>query len=119
MPPKQYIINGITITEFDFTTSDALQIERYTKDYRDFVVLQPKQSLRVLSNLTGSPINSRSVDALKAFALHNKPYVVASAVVGLSMARKTLVTVINYFAKRDIRLFDTVEHAQEWLAQQK
>jgi hypothetical protein len=55
------------------------------------------------------------VEAFKEFTAFNKPYVIASAVIGLAGTYKIFINTGNYFTKRDIKLFDDAPTAKEWL----
>lgn len=119
MESFQYLHKGRIITRFDFSNSDYAEIQSRIVVFRNFMVLQPPRSVLTLTDITGVTANGKTVDLLKAWALHNKPYVIAGAVVGLSPARRMLVAAVNYFTKRDIKLFNNAEQASDWLVGQK
>jgi hypothetical protein len=53
---------------------------------------------------------------MKEFTKHNKPYVKASAVVGISGIKKIIFHAVMLFSGRKIHACDTLEQAKDWLA---
>lgn len=85
---------------------------------RAVVAAQPKGSVLTLTNVTGSRFNKEIVDALKELANHNKPYVKAGAVVGLSGLQRIVYVAITQFTGRRLPTFSSAEEAMDWLAEQ-
>lgn len=85
---------------------------------RAIVAVQPKGSLLTLTDVTGSRFNKEIVDALKGLANHNKPFVKAGAVVGLSGLQRVVYVAITQFTGRRLPTFDTAEQAMDWLVEQ-
>jgi hypothetical protein len=87
---------------------------------RRFVAAQPKvQNVRTLVDVSGSTYDYDVLEALKGLAAHNKPWVLAGAVVGLSPLRRLAVRIICFFSGRKLASFNTLEEAKEWLAAQE
>jgi hypothetical protein len=107
---------GKHILELDFVgiKDPSVLLSRIEK-YKAFIASHTPRSLLVISNLTGCVVNKRTVEAFKQFTLHNKPYIRASAVYGLSGFTRIFGNAVNHFSKRDITLFDDVEKAKYWL----
>jgi hypothetical protein len=82
--------------------------------------LMPKErlgSVLALAVFTGSRFSASVFSALKELAVHNKPYIKASALVGLSSLQQgVFLKGIERTADRSFGLFDTVEQAKDWLA---
>ncbi|HWO88813.1 MAG TPA: hypothetical protein VNL98_06660 [Gemmatimonadales bacterium] len=85
---------------------------------RAIVAVQPKGSLLALTDVTGSRFNKEIVDALKSLANHNKPFVKAGAVVGLSGLQRVVYVAITQFTGRRLPTFETAEQAMDWLVEQ-
>ncbi len=97
-------------------TGEALMV---IEEARAFVASQPRRrDLLVLTDVTGSIQDSRVVDGLKALAAHDTPWVLASAVVGLSPLKRIVFKLIVLFSGRKLATFNTDEEAKEWLALQ-
>jgi hypothetical protein len=85
--------------------------------------LMPKEqlgSVLALAVFTGSRFSASVFSALKELAVHNKPYVKASALVGLSSLQQgVFLKGIERTADRTFGLFDSVEAAMDWLAERR
>jgi hypothetical protein len=82
--------------------------------------LMPKEqlgSVLALAVFTGSRFSASVFSAIKELAVHNKPYIKASALVGLSSLQQgVFLKGIERTADRSFGLFDTVDQAKDWLA---
>lgn len=58
------------------------------------------------------------VDAIRQAGVEVKPYLRATAVVGVSGIRKHLLNILNKATGMGARAFDTLEEAQDWLVEQ-
>lgn len=85
--------------------------------------LMPKEqlgSVLALAVFTGSRFSASVFSALKDLAVHNKPYIKASALVGLSSLQQgVFLKGIERTADRSFGLFDTVDQAKDWLADRR
>jgi hypothetical protein len=79
---------------------------------------QPESSLLVLTNVTGAGYDLRVIEKLKESAGGNKPYVRASAVVGLDGLQKVVYNAVTIFSRRTFPVFDDIEEAKDWLIEQ-
>ncbi len=79
---------------------------------------QPESSLLILTDVTGAKYNLEVIEKLKEFASGNKPYVRASALVGLDGLQKAVYSAVTLFSKRTIPVFDDIEEAKDWLIEQ-
>ena len=75
-------------------------------------------SLLTLTDVTGSRLERETLRALMVQVLHNKPFVKAAAVVGLSDAQRRDLSDIQRVSAREFTVFDSVEQARDWLAAQ-
>jgi hypothetical protein len=82
--------------------------------------LMPKEqlgSVLALAVFTGSRFSASVFTAIKQLAVHNKPYIKASALVGLSSLQQGIfLKGIERTADRSFGSFDTIEQAKDWLA---
>ncbi len=80
---------------------------------------EPLGSVRALAVFTGSRFSDEVFEALTRLATANRPYMKASALVGLSaLQRAVFLKGIERTANRAFGLFDTVEEALDWLVEQ-
>lgn len=77
---------------------------------------QPRDSLLTLTNVAGSHFDSTVVAALRDLVEHNRPFVRASAVVGLTGLMRVVFTTMVHLTGRNIRAFDQLDEAKEYLA---
>ena len=110
---------GTNILYMDFTNvQDSGEAIRHIEAAKAVVATQPARSLRVLVNVSGSHFDTSVSQAMKEFAAHNKPYVIASCVVGMTGLMKVVLTAVRTFTKRNIQSFPTEEQAKDWLVEQ-
>jgi len=82
------------------------------------MVKQPKESVLTLTWVEGSRFNREIVDALRDLVKHNKPYVKAGAIVGLSGLQKVVYITVTQLSGRRLPVFATVDEAKDWLVNQ-
>jgi hypothetical protein len=68
--------------------------------------------------VTGAKYNLEVTKALKEFAIGNKPFVKAGAVVGLDALKKIIYNSIMHVSGRNLLAFDNIEKAKDWLVEQ-
>lgn len=85
---------------------------------RALVATQPERSLLTLTMVGGSSFDPEIIEALKALALHNRPFVKAAAVVGLSGLQRLAYAAVLLFSRRHISTFRDVREAMDWLVEQ-
>ena len=73
-------------------------------------------SLLTLTNVRNTRFNTATVAALKRMVEHNRPFIRASAVVGMSSLHRIIYGVVVRIAQREIPAFDDEETAKAWLA---
>lgn len=73
------------------------------------------RSLLILTDVTDARFNTDVVSQMKEFTAHNKPYVRASAVIGVTGLKKVIFDAINRFSGRNLRSFDDKYEAISWL----
>jgi len=76
---------------------------------------QPRGSALVLTNVTGTEMSKAVTQLMKDLTTHNKPFVKASAVVGVEGLKKIAFNAVQRVSGRHLSSFDTVEEAKEWL----
>jgi hypothetical protein len=103
------------ITMADLFENEVLQVIEYAKKT---IKSQPEHSLLTLTDVTHARYNAAVVSALQEYVKENKPYVKASAVLGINPIKKIIFNKIMEFSKREIFVFDDEEKAKEWLIKQ-
>lgn len=79
---------------------------------------QPEKSVLTLTISGGSAFSGETITKLKEVARDNTPYVKAGAIVGVTGLYKVVFNAVAMFSKRRFDLFDTIEEAKDFLAEQ-
>ena len=82
---------------------------------RKLIARQPVGEALVLTDITGSNFSDAAIDALTKLAERNRPFVKASALVGLSPLTRVIFRAVVALTRRDIRTFATREEAIVYL----
>ncbi len=109
---------GCQILLIDFTEcqpTDFLERIRYA---RSVIGRQSLGSTRTLTVVTKARFNRQVSEAMKEYTAHNKPYVRAAAVVGLSGLQEIVYNMIIKLTGRNIATFSNIVTAKDFLAQQ-
>jgi hypothetical protein len=110
---------GQRILLFDFEgLKDPTESLAEIENSKAFVATQPRKSLRILTNVRDTRYNGAVLQGMKELARHDEPYVIASAVVGLTGLLRIAYTAITTFSRRNIAVFDSEKEALDWLARQ-
>jgi len=99
----------------DCTPDEVLQVIEISKAA---IRTQSPQSVHTLTDVTNTAFNSKVSEAMKEFVIHNKPYVIAAAVVGVTGLKQIIYNAIMRFSGRKLTAFDTLAEAKDWLAAQ-
>ena len=111
---------GVSILFQDFRGLQRVEdAQTAFEQSRAIVTSAAPESILILTDFTGSRFNAQMVEAAKQLAAQNKPFVRASALVGLSGLQTVLFTGVNQSAERDIQWFADVDAAKAWLVQQR
>lgn len=117
MERAKFIKHGAKmIFQFDFSNlaiTDAREVAEYGKGV---IGKMPKNSVLTLTYVTNVVYDNEFNAVAKDLVAHNKPYVLAGAVVGVVGWRKVAYWAALVFSGRDnLKLFDGGEDAKEWL----
>lgn len=111
--------DGKAILLLDYSdVQDANQALEEIEKTKRIMAQQPPGSVRALTYVKGSRYNPDIVDAMKQLVAHNKPYVAASALVGMNTLHRIIYRAVIAFSRRQIEVFDELDRAKDWLASQ-
>ena len=102
----------------DFSECKAEEVVLIIDKAKSVIARQPEKSLLTLSNVTNARFDDTVSQRMKEFTAHNKPFVKAAAVVGVTGLKKIVFEAVMLFSKRKIHAFATIEQAKDWLAAQ-
>ena len=89
------------------------------EEARRVVSTLPKErTLRSLLVVRRMRFDPKTIDAMKKVGKDNEPWVIATAVVGLTAIGRVVARVVSTFSGRRYAAFETVEQAKEWLVRQ-
>ena len=112
------IEHGIVL--LDFTNVLDPSSERHRIDEaRRFIATQPLGQALVLTDVSGSNFDQRAIEDLRKLAEDNRPYVKASALVGLSALTRVIFRAVMALTGRQIRPYETREQAIKYLISQR
>jgi hypothetical protein len=80
------------------------------------IAQEPFGSVRLATVVAGARYGRGAAENIKAYSAAIKPYLKASAVVGLSPLQQVIFWAVKPFAHRTITSFATLDEAREWLA---
>ena len=106
--------DGVEITVADCRGCSPEELVRRIAFVRDEIVGMPRNSVLMVTLAAGVGYSPDSVRALVAILRETRPYMRASAVVGL--AHLTLfIRVLNHLSGRNIQAFEDIDDAKRWL----
>jgi hypothetical protein len=97
---------------------DKPEFKKYVDDAEEQIRMHPPKSLLLVTNVTDTGFDTEVSAVMGEYALHNTPYVKASALIGVSGVQKVVLAAIKVLTGREFYLADSMEDAQEWLIQQ-
>jgi hypothetical protein len=111
---------GRRILLTDLSELDPTHSPSVLEEARRLVSTLPKErsllSLLVVRKMRFDP---QTIDTMKQIGRQNEPWVIATAVVGLTAIGRVLSRVVSTFSGRRYAAFETEDQAKEWLARQK
>lgn len=115
--PRLLEHNGKRILRLDYAGLTPPEIIVYMQEAKRLIAAEPNRSVRLLS-IAPVHITDDVLRALKEFAEHNVPFVLASAIVGASpLLKAALVLAIVGRRRRNVETFDDELSAKNWLAE--
>ncbi|HEX7153757.1 MAG TPA: hypothetical protein VF618_19875 [Thermoanaerobaculia bacterium] len=110
---------GAEILFIDWSNSTAPEVLEAMKEAKRIMAERPQGSVRTLTYVLNSRVDRTVTDALKEYVAHNKPFVLAGAVVGLNDLKMVIFNFVNRVTGRNLRAMETIEEAKDWLAAAK
>lgn len=107
---------GAEILLIDWTSAPPAEVLAAMETVKKLIAARPAASVRTLTNVQGATLDRQVTEALKDYVAHNKPYVLAGAVVGLNDLKMIAFNFVNRVTGRSLRAMDGLEEAKDWLA---
>jgi hypothetical protein len=120
MPTTFIEHRGIPLIHMDFHgVTDKERGLAEVADAQQFVAKQPKQrSLRVLADVKDAKWDGEILEAIRKMMLHNRPWVLASAVVGVNAFARVTIRALLLLSGRKIAMMSDEDSAKDWLIRQ-
>ena len=109
---------GKKILHLNFADCKADEVLQTIEIAKAAIRTQSPGTVCTLTDVTNTSFNSAVSDAMKEFVIHNKPYVMAAGVVGVTGLKKIIYNAVMRFSGRKLTAFDTLAEAKDWLAAQ-
>ncbi|HEV3206943.1 MAG TPA: hypothetical protein VGZ28_08310 [Terriglobales bacterium] len=106
---------GKQILLVDFLNCPAKEVESIARAVPDYVTIQPRGSVLVLTDFTGAKFDRDAIWAIQATAVFDKPFVKKSALIGTEAFPWDLYEKLTSFSRRELVIFKTREEALAWL----
>jgi hypothetical protein len=101
---------------FDFSGLEKEEAQQVMNYSTQMISHMPKASVLTLTDVTGLKYDDELKEDFKRFADHNRPHVVAGAVVGVTGWKKLIyLAALKLSGRTNLHLFNDVEEAHEWL----
>lgn len=109
---------GKEILFLDYAGSGPADILAIIDEGKKAVSSRPEKAVMTLSDFTDVRFDESTSSAIKEFTAHNKPYVRAGAVVGVTGLKRIIFEAAMKFSGRRLSTFSTIDEAKDWLATQ-
>ncbi len=108
---------GQRIVLLDYTdlTVEAETLRAIEQSRRFIAGQRADASLLTCTDASGAHYTARVMEAVKALAAHNKPYVKAGATVSNSRMTRVVIAAVAVFTGRTLPVFATRQEALDWL----
>ena len=110
---------GKNILLVDISNCTAEEVAITSRLVPSYVASQPKGSVLLLADFTGSKFDKAAVEVLKQSTVYDRPHLKKSAWVGVEALPKVFYDNLRSFSQRDLPVFKTREEALDWLAQEQ
>jgi len=99
------------------STERFLEVIKETNAFREKTKQLGKKNILLLVDITGSYVYGETLDAIKRSGKITKELTKKEAIVGITGAKKILLQISQLFTGMQLKSFDTVEEAKDWLVQ--
>jgi hypothetical protein len=106
---------GKKILLVDFSDCPANEVEEIARAVPEYVTVNPRGSVLVLTDFTGAVFDRDAIRAVKEAAVFDKPFVKKSALIGTEDLPASFVDELEGFSRRELLPFKTREEALGWL----
>ena len=98
---------GKKILLVDFSDCPANEVEEIARAVPEYVTVNPRGSVLVLTDFTGAVFDRDAIRAVKEAAVFDKPFVKKSALIGTEDLPASFVDELEGFSRRELLIFKT------------
>ena len=109
--------HGKQVLVVDLSNCSAAQVEKVVRALPEFVTTRPRNSVLILSDLTGASFDQEAIRAMKESAVFDKPYIKKSAWVGAESLPEVFRENLKSFSRREFPTFKTRQEALDSLVE--
>ncbi len=109
---------GRVILHINFAQCSAAEIFAAIEEAKAAIRTQIPGTVLTLTDVTGACFDSTISGAMKDLMLHNKPYVIASPIVGVTGMKQVIFNTVMRFSGRHLHAFGSLNEARDWLIRQ-
>jgi len=109
---------GQAVLLVDISNCTAEQLAAASELVPSFVLTQPRGSVLVLADFTGSKFDKVAIEALKKALVFDRLHIKRSAWVGTESLPKVFYENLKSFSQRSLPTFKTREEALDWLVEE-
>ncbi len=109
---------GKVILHINFAQCSAAEIFAVIEEAKAAIRTQVPGTALTLTDVTGACFDSTISQAMKGLVLHNKPYVTAAAIVGVTGLKQVIFNTVMRFSGRHLHAFESLGEAKDWLIRQ-
>jgi len=106
---------GHRVLLVDVSHCGPAELARITRLVPASTVTEPRGSVLLLADFTGSEFDKATIEVLKQATVFDRPHLKRSAWVGVETLPHVFYENIKSFSRRDLPTFKTREEALEWL----
>jgi hypothetical protein len=110
--------NGESVLLVDMSHCTAEQLVAAGELVPSFVASQPRGSVLLLADFSGSKFDKAAVEVLKKATVFDRPHIKRSAWVGTESLPNVFYENIKAFSQRALPTFKTREEALDWLTKE-
>ena len=102
----------------NFSTNNKEDLQEAINKVKVEIAKHPPGSVLILTDVTGLRFDAEITKMFADYIGHNKPYIKASAVVGIAGMMQFVFFNLLHSTLRDIKNFDSAAEALDWLVEQ-
>jgi hypothetical protein len=97
------------------TNDEFMSVIKQSNSFREKIKSEGKKDLLMLVDISGSFVYGDVLTEIKKAGKITKEMTLKEAVVGISGGKKILLKIVQSFTDMNLKVFDSVDEAKDWL----